>query len=525
MASSARQSCQEEGDDRNRRVPGKEGSKRRQGSLKQADIRAIRNITKGRGVHDLGLYLEPLLRKVVQEELPPILQRHRHLFACCEETLHPTGTSGGRALRLWFTNSLPATIFTRTRITSKEGAPIGIVLRDARSQNCIVKEGPLSCTRIMMCALNGEFGCNGNEDWSEEEFNANISPGRDNKGELLNGERFVTLENGVGIVPYIEFGDNSSWTRSRRFRLGARAVENGANIREGRSEAFIVKDKRGESYKKHDRPSLNDEVWRLKKIAKDGPIHKRLSFCKVKTVRDLLRLNVINPFSLQKIMGIRKTLWDAIIEHARACEIDGERYTFQCITTAQQPISLLFNSIYELVGVSFGGPHYRSLDSLYSEEKRVVEIAKRKAYETVETSVYGSMKELAGQPSTSTSLGELMHTDEQVGGDQMEPNSIGKEFVSGELVAGEDWNYLPNVSELELPNGLSPSLLWGIGNPLGYSDQVEGPESSYQYLQDHSALTSCRGRSKTVWNKIRNTLRLVMPFLGKRKGKLPVPCN
>lgn len=54
-------------------------------------------------------------------------------------------------------------------------------------------------------------------------------------------------------------------------------------------------------YKKHDRPSLDDEIWRLKKIAKDGRIHKDLSSHQVKTVKDLLQLYVTNPSSLQQV--------------------------------------------------------------------------------------------------------------------------------------------------------------------------------------------------------------------------------
>lgn len=97
-----------------------------------------------------------------------------------------------------------------------------------------------------MCALNGEFGSDGSEDWSAEEFDANISPQRQNKGPLLSGDTLVRLENGVGLITNIEFSDNSSWTRSRRFRLGAKVLQNEANVREGRSEAFVVKDRRGE---------------------------------------------------------------------------------------------------------------------------------------------------------------------------------------------------------------------------------------------------------------------------------------
>ncbi|KAF7805067.1 calmodulin-binding protein 60 G-like [Senna tora] len=465
---SQRQS-QEEGNDKNRLVAVKDNSKRRHGSLRQAEIRVIRSMMRGRRMNDIGFYIEPLLRKL-QEELPTIIERHRQLFP----------------------------------------------------------------GRIMMCALNGEFGGDESEDWSAEEFNANISPRREGKGQLLSGDhRFVTLENGVAFVSDIEFTDSSCWTRSRRFRLGAKVVQNNeANvIREGRSEAFVVKDKRGEPYKKHDYPSLDDEIWRLKKIAKDGKIHKQLLSYQVKTVKDLLRLYVTDPFSLQKKMGnIAKKSWDTIIEHAQlACRTDDEnRYIYH-----YQTMALIFTSIYKLVEVSFDGGHnYRSLESLNSEEKRVVERAKQKAYENlrdlvaVETSAAGH-----GQPSTSTSFvgEEIMHNDhEQI----MQLNSSCGLFniIDDDGDAGS-WNL--NGSQIQLPNYVSPPSPWsmGLANPYGfgipYGDHVGAADFSYHSSNNFLHYSSSTGKRKsTVWNKIRNALKLVIPFVAKsRKAKLSIPCK
>lgn len=43
-------------------------------------------------------------------------------------------------------------------------------------------------------------------------------------------------------------------------------------------------------YKKHYPPSLEDNVWRLEKIGKDGAFHKRLNKERIKTVKDFLIL-------------------------------------------------------------------------------------------------------------------------------------------------------------------------------------------------------------------------------------------
>lgn len=55
-------------------------------------------------------------------------------------------------------------------------------------------------------------------------------------------------------------------------------------------------------YKKHYPPALNDEVWRLEKIGKDGSFHKRLNKSGIFTVEDFLRLVVRDS---QKLRNVR----------------------------------------------------------------------------------------------------------------------------------------------------------------------------------------------------------------------------
>lgn len=131
---------------------------------------------------------------------------------------------------------------------SEDKTPIQIALFDVRDQS-VVNVGPLSSVKVEICVLNGEFGLNGSENWSESEFNVNILRQRDGRRPLLNGDRFVTLKNGVGCINKVMFTDNSRWIRSRKFRLGAKVIQttcSEANIKEGRSEPFVVKDYRGE---------------------------------------------------------------------------------------------------------------------------------------------------------------------------------------------------------------------------------------------------------------------------------------
>lgn len=54
-------------------------------------------------------------------------------------------------------------------------------------------------------------------------------------------------------------------------------------------------------YKKHYPPALNDDVWRLEKIGKDGSFHKRLNNANIYTVEDFLRLVVRDAQKLRSV--------------------------------------------------------------------------------------------------------------------------------------------------------------------------------------------------------------------------------
>lgn len=103
--------------------------------------------------------------------------------------------------------------------------------------------------KIEIVVLEGDFGGSQEENWTSEEFKNNIVREREGKRSLLTGDLFLELNEGIGMVGEISFTDNSSWTRSRKFSLGARVVDghfSGMRVREARTEPFMVKDHRGE---------------------------------------------------------------------------------------------------------------------------------------------------------------------------------------------------------------------------------------------------------------------------------------
>ncbi|XP_057961380.1 calmodulin-binding protein 60 B-like isoform X2 [Malania oleifera] len=285
---------------------------------------------------------------------------------------------GYRGWQLHFLNKLPTTLFTGNRVEAEDGAPLKVVIVDASSKN-IITSGPLSSIKIEILALNGDFE---REEWTEQKFNTSIVQEREGKRPLVTGDRTITLRDGIGYLSDITFTDNSSWIRSRKFRLGARSMQSEFKVREAISEAFIVKDHRGELYKKHHPPSLVDEVWRLEKIAKDGASHKRLASYNINTVKDFLQLYYTNESSLRHMLGgaTATKIWDTIIGHAKACPInDGKFYVHN---KGSQGVGLIFNSVYKVVGAIFNGT-WRSLDKLNSVEKDTVNTLKQHAYKNL----------------------------------------------------------------------------------------------------------------------------------------------
>lgn len=150
-------------------------------------------------------------------------------------------------LQLRFLTKLLPTIFTGSRVESEDNNTIKVVLFDPNS-NRIVSYGPLASLKIVIVPLDGDFSADDHENWSETDFDTKVIYAREGKRPLLTGDLVLTLKEGAADLHNVVFTDNSSWRRSRKFRIGAKAqnAKIGVRIREARSEAFVVKDQRGE---------------------------------------------------------------------------------------------------------------------------------------------------------------------------------------------------------------------------------------------------------------------------------------
>ncbi|XP_027919003.1 calmodulin-binding protein 60 A isoform X2 [Vigna unguiculata] len=316
--------------------------------------------------HLLEPILEPLVRKVVKEEVEAALKRHlTSMKQTCGKELHTTEL---RNLQLQFENSISLPVFTGGRIEGEDGSNLRISLVDGLTGE-VVCTGPESMAKVEIVVLEGDFE-EESDIWMPEEFKSNIVREREGKKPLLTGDVILYLKDGVGMVGEISYTDNSSWTRSRRFRLGARVLDNfdGVRIREAKTESFIVRDHRGELYKKHHPPSMSDEVWRLEKIGKDGAFHKRLSREKILTVREFLTLLNLDPAKLRSILGtgMSAKMWEVTVEHARTCVLDTTRHVY--FPSNSQQHGVVFNAVGQVTGL-LSECEYVTVDKLSETEK------------------------------------------------------------------------------------------------------------------------------------------------------------
>ncbi|GAB4826869.1 hypothetical protein Ancab_033748 [Ancistrocladus abbreviatus] len=241
-------------------------------------------------------------------------------------------------------------LYTCETIGGEQAAAIDVVLLDANTGQ-IAESGPESSLKLNVVPLKGDF--NVEDSWTLKEFEDNVVQPREGKCPVLTGDLQVKLKDGVGKLGNVKFTDNSSRQANRRFRLGLMVASDyceGIRIHEAKTEAFIVLDQRGESYKKHFPPSWDDEVWRLVEIARGGKYCKRLNDAQINTVEDLLRFWARNHRELEyKLKGMPKKRLNNLVEHAKTCIPSGKDYFYSREGGVKNVV--IFNSLYQFKGL------------------------------------------------------------------------------------------------------------------------------------------------------------------------------
>ncbi|XP_039117041.1 calmodulin-binding protein 60 D-like [Dioscorea cayenensis subsp. rotundata] len=326
--------------------------------------------------------LEPVLRRVVSEEVERALAKLGPAKLPGRSSPKQIEGPDGRNLQLQFKSRLSQPLFTGGKVEGEQGAAIHVVLLDTSSGR-VITTGPESSAKLDVVVLEGDFNNEDDDDWTEEEFESHVVKEREGKRPLLTGDLQISLKEGVGTLGELTFTDNSSWIRSRKFRLGLKIASGfceSIRVREAKTEAFMVKDHRGELYKKHFPPALKDEVWRLEKIGKDGSFHKRLNKAGIHTVEDFLRIVVRDPQRLRKILGssMSNKMWEVLVDHAKTCVLSGKHYVYYADNT--RSVGAIFNNIYEFTGLIAGGQYY-SAESLADGQKVFADSLVKRAYD------------------------------------------------------------------------------------------------------------------------------------------------
>ncbi|KAJ6825055.1 calmodulin-binding protein 60 C-like [Iris pallida] len=326
--------------------------------------------------------LEPILRRVVSEEVERALVKLGPAKLGGRSPPKQIEGPDGRNLQLHFKSRLSQPLFTGGKVEGEQGAAIHVVLLDTNS-GLVITSGPESSAKLDVVVLEGDFNNEDEDGWTEEDFESHVVKEREGKRPLLTGDLQISLKEGVGTLGELTFTDNSSWIRSRKFRLGLKVASGfceGIHVREAKTEAFMVKDHRGELYMKHHPPKLKDEVWRLVKIGKDGSFHKKLNKAGIYTVEDFLRIVVRDSQRLRNILGsgMSNKMWDSLVEHAKTCILSGKHYIYYSDDT--RSIGATFNNIYEFIGLIAGGQYY-SAESLTDSQKIFVDTLVKKAYD------------------------------------------------------------------------------------------------------------------------------------------------
>uniref|UniRef100_A0A1J3DZN0 Putative WRKY transcription factor 19 n=1 Tax=Noccaea caerulescens TaxID=107243 RepID=A0A1J3DZN0_NOCCA len=136
---------------------------------------------------------------------------------------------------------------------------------------------------------------------------------------------------------------------------------------------------------KHHPPLLGSEVWRLEGIPENGVEASRLAEEGILTVKDLRRCIARDPDALHGILGrcVSKKTLERIVSHAMDCYFDDE-VEFYAYDAQAEGVFLLFNSVYNLVQVSFDGVTSLRSELLTSNQKELTHKLKHEAYENVD---------------------------------------------------------------------------------------------------------------------------------------------
>ncbi|KAF8029999.1 hypothetical protein BT93_E2424 [Corymbia citriodora subsp. variegata] len=400
-----------------------------------------------------------------------------------------------RKLQLQFQTKLSLPLFTEKKIKGEEGARICVAVIDANTRD-VVTSGPESSIKLDVVVLEGDFNKDSEDNWAPEEFENYVAKERAGKGPLLTGDLVVKLKRGVGELGDLRFTDNSSWNRNKGFRIGLKVASGycgNTRIQEAVTDAFRVKEHRGELYKKHYPPASDDEVWRLEKIAKNGKSLQKLSDAGIHKVEEFLLQLFTDSTKLREILGsITPTSWDVLIHHAMTCKTNWKLYSYYPDGTRTHGV--VFNTDSQLIGL-IKERVYFATHRLSAQEKEHGDTIVKRALDN-----WNDVREFNGQ-NGATALASPVQLQNTNFGDAMKLS-----VDESVRLAARQPIFMDSVNVPQGDNGI-PNVGFSIqshGNNFQNAMQSHMIHSSSQmdYMAENAATISSFQSSSTLGNQV-----------------------
>ncbi|CAL5093122.1 unnamed protein product [Urochloa decumbens] len=415
---------------------------------------------------------------------------------------------------------------------------VKIVVVNQQGSNC----PQLLSANVKVVVLHGDFNENNRESWTLEEFESHIVRPRDRVGVVLTGKLELQLKNGEACIKNITFGDISKFTRSGKFRLGVMLADNlGERVQEGITEPFTVRDRRGEGYKKFDIPTLEDKVWRVEKIAKNGPFCKALEQNGITLVKHFMRQYYKDKKALRNVRILRNAsdaFWKKMVNHAKKCDPGRALYSY---FIDGKNIRLFFNSLGQIVGVTITDK-YKAFGGLGEREKAQVEEWSRDAYECMtyhqpDYEIYNSQPRpidrstfqelIMPGPKSTEATDEIIHeADEQVSseGNRLSGNRsqqctlqrVGSRRVRAPLPFAQGNNETDVSFDIDVELGSGPEIQYQTTNSDFNASSVILPcPPADETVALHQAAMAASSSSVTVHQDSHMPFPNVGPSLGQ----------
>ncbi|KAL2482465.1 calmodulin-binding protein 60 A [Forsythia ovata] len=328
------------------------------------------SVSVGKMTGDMMMKISSAIQDIIKKEYKAVRKTMEGELKCSEnrvtnQILRLFGKQNQTyAGKLEFRNKISETILTGEEIKGEGNTCLEVALTDNNTGHVVVT-GPQSSASVEIVVLKREFdACEG-----DTEFDNNIVGEVEGKNALLAGDVRVNLCRGIGVLQTIKFKHNTTKLNPPVFRLGARVVDSfeGTRVKEAKTENFTVKDFRSKYYRKHDIPSLSDEVWRLQNIRKGGEVEKRLRAAKVCTVEEFLIQLLKDPQELKRNVNLGDRRWEATVNHARTCSFEERMY---CYTNSQEKTGIVFDLLGKGIAL-FKKGQYAPIN-MYSENDKAL---------------------------------------------------------------------------------------------------------------------------------------------------------